>query len=421
MASAVRAADGEPGSVSQSPKATAQASVGYGQTPREEANSERARTSCRTEYLHAPFQRCKNPTMKPLARRLTATTALLTTLALSLGCAKSEDDNDKSSASSGGGKDSGQVAAEPAKGAKTCTLAAYGGKKTDLKNATVGFSQSEKEANPFRIAETASIKAEAKKRGVKLLTANAQSQFSKQISDVQDLISKGADLLVIAPLNSDGWEPVLKQAAAKNIPIVTVDRKINAKACKDYVSFIGSDFVQQGRRAADQMIKATGGKGEVAILLGAPGNNVTTERTKGFSERIKQKAPGLKVVFKQTGEFAREKGQQVTEQLIQSKPGIDGIYAENDEMGLGAVNALKGAGKKAGDVKIVTVDGTRNAVQGIVDKWIYGVVESNPRFGPLAFQTLDDFTQGKKVGQDIVIKDSAYTPANAERDLSKAF
>ena len=358
--------------------------------------------------------------MKPLARRLTATTALLTTLALSLGCAKSEDDNNKS-ATSGSGKDSGQVAAEPTQGAKTCALDTYGGKKTDLKGATVGFSQSEKEANPFRIAETASIKAEAKKRGVKLLAANAQSQFSKQISDVQDLISKGADLLVIAPLNSDGWEPVLKQAAAKKIPIVTVDRKINAKACEDYVSFIGSDFVQQGRRAADQMIKATGGKGEVAILLGTPGNNVTTERTKGFSERIKQKAPDLKVVFKQTGEFAREKGQQVTEQLIQSKPGIDGIYAENDEMGLGAVNALKGAGKKAGDVKIVTVDGTRNAVQGIVDKWIYGVVESNPRFGPLAFQTLDEFTQGKKVGQDVVIKDSAYTPANAERDLSKAF
>ncbi|MDJ1134349.1 ABC transporter substrate-binding protein [Streptomyces iconiensis] len=355
--------------------------------------------------------------MKPFVRRLSAT-ALLTTLTLTLGCAKGEDDT---SAPSKGAKDSGQVAAEPTAGAKSCDLAAYGGKKLDLANATVGFSQSEKEANPFRIAETASVKAEAKKRGIKLLTANAQSQFSKQISDVQDLIAKGADLLVIAPLNSDGWEPVLKQAAAKKIPIVTVDRKINAKACEDYVSFIGSDFVEQGRRAADQMIKATGGSGQVAILLGTPGNNVTTERTKGFTERLARKAPKLKVVFKQTGEFAREKGQQVTEQLIQSKPDIDGIYAENDEMGLGAVNALKGAGKKPGEVKIVTVDGTRNAVQGIVDKWIYGVVESNPRFGPLAFQTLEDFGKGGKVGQSIVIKDSAYTPANAERDLSKAF
>ncbi|GGK01228.1 LacI family transcriptional regulator [Streptomyces camponoticapitis] len=356
-------------------------------------------------------------------RRTTTTTVLAASLvgALALsGCAKSEDDaSDKSS--SAGEKDSGQVVATPGAGDKTCDITQFGGEKIDLKTATVGFSQSEKEANPFRIAETASIKAEAKARGIKLLSANAQTQFSKQISDVQDLIAKGADLLVIAPLNSDGWGPVLRSAAAKKIPIVTIDRKINATACKDYVSFIGSDFIEQGKRAADQMIEATGGKGEVAILLGAAGNNVTTERTKGFKDQVAAKAPDLKVVFEQTGEFAREKGQQVTEQLIQSNPGIKGIYAENDEMGLGAVNALKGAGKKAGDVKIVTVDGTRNAVQGIVDGWISGVVESNPRFGPLAFQTLDAFTKGEKVGQDIVIQDGAYTPENAEADLGKAF
>ena len=383
--------------------------------------------------------------MKPHARRRTSRTAdasfarssyarppragallalaLSASLVFAAGCAKSEDEGGGSGAGSAGDSadEGGQVAVEPSPGAKGCDLETYDGKKIDLKNATVGFSQSEKEANPFRIAETASIKAEAKKRGVKLLTANAQSQFSKQISDVQDLIAKGVDLLVIAPLNSDGWEPVLKSATARKIPIVTVDRQINAKACQDYVSFIGSDFVAQGSHAADQMIKATGGEGEVAILLGSPGNNVTTERTKGFKDRIKEKAPSLKVVFQQTGEFAREKGQQVTEQLIQSRPGIDGVYAENDEMGLGAVNALKGAGKKAGDVKIVTVDGTKNAVRGIVDKWIYAVVESNPRFGPLAFQTLDTFTKGDEVGQQILIEDSIYTQKNAEQGLSRAY
>ncbi|MEV0597925.1 ABC transporter substrate-binding protein [Streptomyces sp. NPDC050315] len=355
------------------------------------------------------------------ARALLAT-GLITSLALVSGCAKSEDDAaaDKKPAAQDGSGGAAAASGTDADG-KTCTLDTFGGKKLDLKNATVGFSQSEKEANPFRIAETASLKAEAEKRGIKLLTANGQSQFSKQISDVQDLIAKGADLLVIAPLNSDGWEPVLSSARARHIPIVTVDRKINGTACKDYVSFIGSDFVEQGRRAADQMIEATGGKGEIAILLGAAGNNVTTERTKGFEQRIKEKAPGLKVVFQQTGEFSREKGQSVTEQLIQSKPGIDGIYAENDEMGLGAVNALKGAGKQPGDVKIVTVDGTRSAVQGIVDGWIDGVIESNPRFGPLAFQTLDAFTKGEKVPQDIVIKDSAYTKDNAKADLTKAY
>ncbi|MDI3420070.1 ABC transporter substrate-binding protein [Streptomyces luteolus] len=365
--------------------------------------------------------------MKPSAqpRRTTVKTlvasALCASLALAAGCAKSEDDGGGRK-SSGKGGDSGQVVASPgAGGQQTCSVEEFGGEKLDLKGATVGFSQSEKEANPFRIAETASIKDEADKRGLKLLTANAQSQFSKQISDVQALIAKGADVLVIAPLNSDGWGPVLRTAKARKIPIVTIDRKINAKACEDYVSFIGSDFVEQGKRAADRMIEATGGKGEIAILLGTPGNNVTTERTKGFKDRIAEKAPKLKVVFEQTGEFAREKGQSVTEQLIQSKPGITGIYAENDEMGLGAVNALKGAGKKPGAVKIVTIDGTRNAVQGIVDGWIDGVIESNPRFGPLAFQTLDAFTKGEKVAQDIVIKDSAYTEKNAEADLGKAY
>ncbi|BFO18693.1 hypothetical protein SHKM778_50810 [Streptomyces sp. KM77-8] len=206
-------------------------------------------------------------------------------------CAKSEDDAADGKKSPAAATDAGQKVVTPKPGGKTCTVDAYGGEKLDLKGATVGFSQSEKEANPFRIAETQSIKDEAAKRGVKLLTANAQSQFSKQISDVQTLLAKGVDLLVIAPLNSDGWDPVLQAAAAKKVPIVTIDRKINATACKDYVSFIASDFVEQGRRAADQMIEATGGKGEVAILLGSAGNNVTTERTKGFKERVAEKAP----------------------------------------------------------------------------------------------------------------------------------
>ncbi|NGO74241.1 ABC transporter substrate-binding protein [Streptomyces sp. YC504] len=363
-----------------------------------------------------PTVRLRRKTDRRKSTHTLLTAGLCLSLALAAGCAKSEDDP-----SDAKDTNAGQEVAEPSGDQKMCDIETFGGKKLDLKGATVGFSQSEKEANPFRIAETASIKAEAKERGIKLLTANAQSQFSKQISDVQDLITKGADVLVIAPLNSDGWGPVLRTAAQKKIPIVTIDRKINATACEDYVAFIGSDFVEQGRRAADQMIEATGGKGEVAILLGAPGNNVTTERTKGFKDRIAEKAPDLEVVFEQTGEFAREKGQSVTENLIQSNPDITGIYAENDEMGLGAVNALKSAGKKAGDVQIVTIDGTRNAVQGIVDGWIYGVVESNPRFGPLAFQTLDSFTKGEEVGQDIVIKDTEYSEENAKSELGKAY
>lgn len=304
----------------------------------------------------------------------------------------------------------------------TCTIDQYGLQPFDLKGATVGFSQSEKEDNPFRIAETASIKAEAAKLGIKLEATNAQTDLNKQISDIQDLLNKDVKLLIVAPLNSDGLEPAFQAAKDKGVPIITIDRKVTMTACKDYVSFLGSNFVEQGKRAADQMIEATGGKGKVAILLGAAGNNVTDDRTKGFVDQVKAKAPDLQIVAQQSGDFARDKGQQVTEQLIQSQPDLNGIYAENDEMGIGAVNALEAAGKKPGSaVKIVSVDGTKNAVQLIVDGKYNAVIESNPRFGPLAFATAMAFAEGKPVGQNIVISDTEYTAANAKQKLAGAY
>ncbi len=335
-------------------------------------------------------------------------------------CAKSED----SGAGSGGAPASAaaQVVQSAAPGGPTCTLQQYGGTKIDLKTAKVGFSQSEKEANPFRIAETQSIKDEAAKLGItNLTTTNANSQFNKQISDVEQMIDSGVQLLVIAPLNSDGWDSVFAKASAKKVPIITIDRKINATPCKDYLTFIGSDFAEQGKRAADEMAKALGNKGTVAILLGAPGNNVTTLRTSGFKDEIAKVAPDIKIVFEQTGNFAREDGQKVAEQLLQSNSDIKGIYAENDEMALGAIVALKGAGKKAGDVKVVTIDGTKGAVQAVADGWASAVIESNPRFGPLSFETATKFFNGEAIGQDIIIQDRQYDASNAKTDISSAY
>nr|BFE77026.1 ABC transporter substrate-binding protein [Actinoplanes digitatis] len=351
---------------------------------------------------------------------LTLGAALL--LASASACAKSEDGDTPSGGSPASG--GAQVVQSAAPGAKTCTLEQFGGTKVDLKTAKVGFSQSEKEANPFRIAETQSIKDEAAKLGIpsgNLQTTNAASQFNKQISDVEQMIDSGVQLLIIAPLNSDGWDSVFAKAAAKKIPIVTIDRKINASSCTDYLTFIGSDFEEQGKRAADKMAAALGNKGEVAILLGAPGNNVTTLRTKGFKDQIAKAAPDVKVVFEQTGQFSREEGQKVSEQLLQSNPDIKGIYAENDEMALGAEVALKGASKKPGDVKIVSIDGTKGAVQAIVDGWIYAVIESNPRFGPLAFETATKFFNGEPIPEDIIISDREYDESNAKTDLNSAY
>jgi ABC-type sugar transport system substrate-binding protein len=337
-------------------------------------------------------------------------------------CARSEDSG---TGDSGGSANAGaQVAQSAAPGAKTCTLEQYGGTKVDLKTAKIGFSQSEKEANPFRIAETKSIQDEAAKLGIpagNLQTTNANSQFNKQISDVEQMIDSGVQLLIVAPLNSDGWDSVFAKASAKKVPIVTIDRKINAESCTNYLTFIGSDFEEQGKRAADKMAAALGNKGSVAILLGSPGNNVTTLRTKGFKDQIAKVAPDVRIVFEQTGQFSREEGQKVSEQLLQSNSDINGIYAENDEMALGAVTALKGAGKKPGDVRIVSIDGTRGAVQAIVDGWLYSVIESNPRFGPLAFETATKFFNGEPIPEDIIIQDREYDQSNAKTDIGSAY
>ncbi|MFG1605423.1 ABC transporter substrate-binding protein [Actinoplanes sp. NPDC049265] len=338
-------------------------------------------------------------------------------------CAKSEDSNSGGTPSTGSSAGA-QVIESAAPGVATCTLQQYGGTKVDLKTAKVGFSQSEKEANPFRIAETKSIQDEAAKIGIpktNLTSANANSQFNKQISDVEQMIDSGVQLLVIAPLNSDGWDSVFAKASAKKIPIITIDRKINAKSCTDYLTFIGSDFEKQGQRAADEMAKAMGNKGEVAILLGAPGNNVTTLRTKGFKDQIAKVAPDIKITFEQTGNFSREEGQKVSEQLLQSNGNINGIYAENDEMALGSIVALRGAGKKAGDVKIVSIDGTKGAVQAVADGWASAVIESNPRFGPLAFETATKFFNGEPIPSDIIISDRQYDESNAKTDLGSAY
>ncbi len=335
------------------------------------------------------------------------------------GCTSREE---TAAAPSNGGPAASATSSAPA--ADGCTPAKTGYPKLDPKTAVIGFSQSEKEANPFRIAETASIRDEAAKQGVPadhLLVTNAQSDLNKQIGDIKSLLDRGAQLLVVAPLNSDGLQPALDAAKAKKVPVVTIDRKVTSQPCTDYLTFIGSNFVDQGKRAADALVKATGGSGKVAILLGASGNNVTTDRTQGFKDQL-AKTPGLTVVAEQTGEFDRSKGQAVMEQLIQSHPDVTAVYAENDEMGVGAVNALKTAGKTPGkDVKVVSIDGTRNAVQLIADGSYNAVIESNPRFGKLVFQTLRQFADGQPIPASIVITDDAYDESNAAQKVGNAY
>lgn len=288
----------------------------------------------------------------------------------------------------------------------------------NFSNITVGFSQSETETNPFRSTETQSVRTAAQKVGVKLLYANAQSQAPKQISDIRDLLSRGAGALVVAPLQSSGLKSVLDSANSQNVPVVLIDRQTAGTPCKDYITNIESNFVRQANQAAQELDKLTNGKAQIAVLEGTPGASVTNDRTKGFNDYVKQHS-GMKVVASQTGNFVRTDGQQVMEQIIQANPNINAVYAQNDEMALGAISALKAAGKNPGkDVKIVSIDGTKDAAQAIVNGNLNATVTTNPRFGPIAMKTLKQYFSGKKVPQAIRVKDKLITPKDAQQYLN---
>jgi galactofuranose transport system substrate-binding protein len=324
----------------------------------------------------------------------------------------------KSGQSAGGGGEKAQQDVAQASG-DVCKV-----NPPDLKleDAVVGFSQSEKEVNPFRIAETESIRSEAKKRDIKkLIYTNANSQASKQISDIRDMIAQDVDAIIVAPLLEEGMDPALNAANEAGIPVFLIDRETAGKPCEDYITFMGSNFYEQGERAAKIMAGLTNEKAKVAVLEGTPGASVTIDRTQGFEKALK-KYPNMDIVASQTGEFLRTKGQTVMEQLIQSNPDIDAVYAENDEMALGAIQALKDAGKDPGtDVKVVSIDGTEQAVQAIITGDINAVIETNPRFGPLAFDTIDKYLKGEPIPQKIIVQDDVYTKKNAQKKLNETY
>jgi len=292
-----------------------------------------------------------------------------------------------------------------------------------LEEAVVGFSQSEEETNPFRIAETQSIRDEARKQNVKeLIVTNAQSQVNKQNSDIRDMLAQGVDILIVAPYTADGLEPAFQAAAEQNVPVFLIDREVTAEPCENYITFMGSNFYRQGQQAADLLAEATNEEAQVAILEGTPGASVTTDRQDGFVEQVEAEYPDMEIVASQTANFVRTEGQTVMEQLLQSNPNLSAVYAHNDEMALGAIQAIRDAGMTPGeDVKIVSIDGTEGAVQALVDGQMNGVVESNPRFGPLAFQTIEQFLSGEPIPQNIIIEDRIYTPENAEENLDVAY
>ncbi|HET7234332.1 MAG TPA: ABC transporter substrate-binding protein [Longimicrobium sp.] len=285
----------------------------------------------------------------------------------------------------------------------------------------VGFAQMGHD-NPWRMAQTASLKAEAAKRGYELVVTDAQDQTAKQVSDVEDLIARGVNVILLAPREYEGLSPALQAAKDANIPVILVDREAEGTPGEDYVTFLGSNFVDQGRRAAEWLVKETGGTAGIVELTGTPGSSVATDRSKGFRDVIAQH-PGMKIIASQTGEFSRATGQRVMQNLAQSLGRqITAVYAHNDEMALGALQALRAAGLEPGkDVRVVSVDGERAALEAIQRGELGATVESNPRFGPIAFETIEQLRKGERIPPKKLITDRFFDRTNAAQFVAEAY
>jgi galactofuranose transport system substrate-binding protein len=287
-------------------------------------------------------------------------------------------------------------------------------------SATFGFAQTENN-NPWRIAQTESMRNAAEENGVEIVITDAQSNTPKQVSDIQDMIAQGVDVLFIPPREEQGLEPALQSAHEAGVPVFLVDREANAEICEDYISFMGSNFVEQGERAAEWLVEATNGKAKVAELQGTVGASVTADRGEGFKSVIDENS-GMEIVASQSGNFNRAEGQNVMEQILGGNPDLDAVYAHNDEMAIGAIQALKDAGRKPGeDVTVVSVDGTRDALQAIIDGDLGATVETNPRFGPLAFDTAERFLSGEQIPTKITVQDRLFDKSNAAQFIDSAY
>ncbi len=286
------------------------------------------------------------------------------------------------------------------------------------KKVVVGFSQIGAESG-WRSANTDSIKSEAAKRGVDLKFADAQQKQENQIKALRSFIAQGVDVIAFSPVVETGWEPVMKEIKKAGIPVILSDRAVKVTDPSLYVTFIGSDFVEEGRRAGNWLAKATDGKAVIAELVGTPGSAPAIDRKKGFEEAI-SKFPGMKIVKSQSGDFTRAKGKEVMESFLKSPDAkeITALFAHNDDMALGAIQAMEEAGVKPGkDIKIVSIDGVKGAFEAMAAGKLNCTVECNPLIGPQLFDAVEAVMAGKTLPKRTAVQEGVYEQSQAAAEL----
>jgi ABC-type sugar transport system substrate-binding protein len=308
----------------------------------------------------------------------------------------------------------------------TLGVAACGGGSEDSASGsssddsiTMGFAQVGSESG-WRTANTDSIKASAEAAGIELQFSDAQQKQENQISAIRSFIQQGVDVIAFSPVVETGWDSVLTEAKRADIPVILTDRAVDSEDTSLYETFLGSDFIEEGRKAGEWAVDNWGASGQtinIAELQGTTGSAPAIDRQEGFADAIAGTS-NLKIVASQSGDFTRSGGREVMEAMLASNPEINAVYAHNDDMGLGAIEAIEAAGKVPGqDIQIITVDAVKDGMQALADGKINFIVECNPLLGDQLMELAEKVVAGEDVPERVVTEETTFTQEQAVEAL----
>ena len=293
-------------------------------------------------------------------------------------------------------------------------------KKTKNDRLVVGFSQIGQESG-WRDAETSDIQWYAARHTdtVELHFADAQQKPENQIRAIRNFIEMGVDVIAFPPVIETGWEEVLSECQKAGIPVILVDRGIDSSIDENlYTTMIASDHVWAGEQAAIIMEDLLGGNGVVVELQGTLGASATIQREQGFDAYMAANCPNIEIIAHESGDFTRDQGLAVMTSLLETYDHIDGIFAHNDDMALGAIEAIKAAGLKPGeDIKIISVDGVKGAFEAILAGELNCTVECTPILAQQIFDTAAALKAGKTVEKWITSDDGVYTADKVTQEV----
>jgi galactofuranose transport system substrate-binding protein len=284
----------------------------------------------------------------------------------------------------------------------------------------LGFSQVGAESE-WRTANTESIKSSAKDAGIELKFSDAQQKQENQIKAIRSFIAQKVDVIAFSPVVASGWGTVLREAKEAKIPVLLSDRAVDEKDDSLWVSFMGSDFVEEGRRAGKWLVekmKGTTGDVNIVELQGTVGSAPAIDRKKGFEEIIKAD-PRYKIIRSQTGDFTRAKGKEVMEAFLKAEgKKINVLYAHNDDMAIGAIQAIEEAGlKPAKDITIISIDAVKGAFEAMIAGKLNVSVECSPLLGPQLMQAVKDLKAGKTLPKRIVTQEGVFPMEVAAKEF----